>query len=586
VAELFKSEKGDPKNRAKYLQSILSDMKKFRKDKYDEKWNESLRWFKGEQKLRSEGLSRDFRSDTVTNFLFAHIMTTTPTLARRLPVVSVTPFTKEFKVQARELESLVRRIFVHNDFASKQTQAVTNGLLFGRGFYKPIFNPKMRGSTGDIQITVPDTRGIYKDKLWVGDSSLVFECRQLDKLTLYQMYPDKKRQIDRAFRKDVTQKQEDSYQSDNTGEVGYRAYKTDDVGGGTQGDNPPSSQAYVWDVAANKEKDHQTVEFVEAWIVDETTIQNIKDIKDDKLRKRFKKDDFPMRPYPTGRLVAMIGTEIIDDRPNPFPRFPYVEWDNYCIPGEIYGHGDLEQLKPIQEQYNIRSNQIFDGLNFATFPITFYDHTSGLEPEEIENKPGGYYPVEDIKGIQRFDPTGVSSGAFQSLPQLEHVFEVISGSREVSQGEVPGDVRSGYAVEQLQELAQNRLSLKTQSLEYAIKNVVSYITDMIGLFYIPGVHYTDEVDLKGISADMFDFEVRAGINLPQSKFAQRQDQWKMLESGVVDRKYMLDNSDIHDKEEIENRMMPLWEAEKQALLSQANQMGGVPNAATSAEFTG
>jgi hypothetical protein len=503
-------------------------------------------------------------------------MTTVPTLARRIPVVSITPFTDEFKVQAKELEKLIQRIFVHNDFASKQTQSVTNGLLFGRGYYKPIFNQKMRGGLGDIQITVPDTRGIYKDKMWSTDSNWLFECRELDKLTLYQMYPDKKRQIDRAFRKDVTQKQADSYMSDNTGEVGYRAYKTDDVGGGTQGDNPPSSQAYVWDVAANREKDHATVELVEAWFIDETVIEDIKDIKDDKVRKKLKKEDFPMRAYPNGRLITMIGTEILDDRPNPFPKFPYVEWDNYCIPGELYGHGDLEQLKPIQEQYNVRSNQVFDGLNFATFPITFYDHTSGLEPEEIENRPGGYYPVEDIKGILRFDPTGVSAGAFQSLPQLEHVFEVVSGSREVSQGAVPGDVRSGYAVEQLQELAQNRLSLKTQSLEYAIKNTTSYMTDLIGMFYIPGVHYTDEVDLRGISCDMFDFSVKAGINLPQSKFAQQQNMWKMFEAGVIDEEFILENSDVQDKEMVERRMKPMWEAKRQAMLNQAAALGQPP----------
>lgn len=561
MAELFKG-KG---NEVKYLQTILAEAKKFRKDKYDEKWDESLKWFMGEQKLRAAGTSSDFRNDTVTNFLFSHIMTTVPTLARRLPVVSVDPFTDAFKAQSKEIESLLRRIFIHNDFATRQTEAVTYGLLFGRGFYKPIFNPKMRGGLGDIQITVPDTRSIYKDKLWAADSNWIFECRELDKLTLYQMYPDKRKQIDRAFRKDITQKQADSYQSGETGEVGHHV--------AAQGEAElTTTSAYAWDVAANREKDHATVELVEAWFVDETVIRNIKDILDDKVTKK----DLPIRPYPNGRLITFIGSEMLDDRPNPFPRFPYVEWDNYNIPGEIYGHGDLEQIKPIQEQYNIRSNQIFDGLNFATFPITFYDHTSGLEPEEIENRPGGYYPVEDIKGILRFDPTGVTAGAFQSLPQLEHVFEVISGSREVSQGEVPGDVRSGYAVEQLQELAQNRLSLKTQSLEYAIKNAAAYVTDLIGMFYIPGVHYTDEVDLRGITSDMFDFNVKAGINLPQSKFAQQQNMWKMLESGVVDRKFILENSDVQDKEAVEQRMLPLWEAERNAMLNQAAALGQPP----------
>ena len=562
----------EPTDKVKHLRYLLEKAKKYRKDKYDEKWNESLLWFKGEQKLRSEGLGRDFRSDTVTNLLFSHIMTTVPTLARRMPSVNVTPFTPEFKVHAEELNKLIDRIFNNNDFATKQTEAVTNGLLFGRGIYKPVWNGGMRGGTGDVNITVVDTRGVYKDKMWLQGSNWIFECRQLDKLTLYQMYPHKKAVIDKAFKRSVTQKTVDSYEGDNTGEVGYRATKTNDSGP-VLGDDPPSSQAYMWDVATNKDNEHATVELVEAWFVDETVIRDIKDISKG-ARGKLSKKDLPLKPYPTGRLLTFIGNEMLDDRPNPFPKFPYVEWDNYNVPGEMYGHGDLEQLKPIQEQFNVRSNQIFDGLNFATFPITFYDHTSGLEPEEIENRPGGYYAVEDINGIKRFDPTGVSAGAFQSLPQLEHVFEVVSGTSEISKGMVPGDVRSGYAVEQLQEMAQNRISLKTQSLEYAIKNLSSYIVDMIGLFYIPGTHYTNEVDLKGISADMFDFEVKAGINLPQSKFAQQQNFWKMLEARVVDQEFILDNIDIKNAEEVKARMKPLWEAEKNAMLNQASGMGG------------
>ena len=333
MAELFKG-KG---NEVKYLQTILAEAKKFRKDKYDKKWNESLKWVMGEQQLRAAGTSSDFRNDTVTNFLFSHIMTTVPTLARRLPVVSVDPFTDAFKAQSKEIESLLRRIFIHNDFATRQTEAVTYGLLFGRGFYKPIFNPKMRGGLGDIQITVPDTRSIYKDKLWAADSNWIFECRELDKLTLYQMYPDKRKQIDRAFRKDITQKQADSYQSGETGEVGHHV--------AAQGEAElTTTSAYAWDVAANREKDHATVELVEAWFVDETVIRNIKDILDDKVTKK----DLPIRPYPNGRLITFIGSEMLDDRPNPFPRFPYVEWDNYNIPGEIYGHGDLDKTKRIK----------------------------------------------------------------------------------------------------------------------------------------------------------------------------------------------------------------------------------------------
>jgi hypothetical protein len=558
-----------PKDKVKYLRRILDEAKRYRKDKYDDKWEESLKWFIGDQNLRGPGNNSDYRSDFVTNFLFSHVMTGAPSLARRMPVVTVTPFTKEFNVQAKEVNHLLDRIFKHNDFPVRQTESVINGMVFGRGYYKPIWNPRMRGNEGDIYIGVPDTRSVYKDKLWIKDSNWVFECRKLDKLTLYRMYPDRHDQINRAFKAAGQQKHVSAESGENTGEIGFQAYKTSDTNP-TKGDTSPSTQAYVWDIASNQDKDEATVEVVEAWFVDETTYEHLIEIEGGKKQRQ------KIKAFPTGRLITFIGKELLDDRPNPFPAFPYIEWDNYMIPGEIYGHGDLEQLKPIQEQYNIRSNQIADGLNFSTFPIGFYDHTSGLEPEEIENKPGAWYPVDDVKGIHRFDPGNVNAAAFQSLPHLEHIFEVVGGFPEITRGSVPGDVRSGYAVEQLQELAQNRISLKTQNLEHALKNLSSYLVNMIGLFYIPGVHYTDEVNLRGIDADMFDFEVKAGINLPQSKFAQQQNYWKMYEAGVVDEEFMLENSEVPGKEEIKNRMQPLWEAKRNALLNQAASLGQGP----------
>lgn len=550
--------------RVKYLRRLLDEAKRYRKDKYDDEWNESLKWLKGDQYLRGGDSDADFRSDTVTNFLFAHMMDTVPHLSNRLPIVTALPYAPgpENKAKADELTALLARCLRYNDFVTRQTESTTNGLIFGRGIYKPVWNGSMRGGTGDIQITTTDPRSIYKDRYWLKESNWIFECRELDKLTLYRMYPNKKSVIDKAFAITNEAGAPDSYgvQGANTGETTMHAT--------SEGEDPTTSEAYVWDVAAGMGTQKSKCEVVEAWFVDESTVEDVIKIQKSKpgggestsRKKAFKKK------YPMGRLITFIGNEALDDRPNPFPHFPYVEWDNYIIPGETYGHGDLVQLKEIQEQYNIRSNQIYDGLNFTTFPITFYDYRSGLDPDEIENRPGGYYPVEDVDGIRRFDTTGMSAATFTSLKQIEHVFDIISGSHDVTRGEVPGDVRSGYAVEQLQEMAQNRLRLKTRSLEYAVKNLAKYMTDMIGMFYIPGVHYQDTMDLTGIDSDMFDFEVRAGTSLPQSRFATMQREQWMFGEGIVDEKYILENSDVEGKEEVTQRMQPLWDAKRNMML--------------------
>jgi hypothetical protein len=556
----------DPK--VKRLRHILDQAKKFRKGKYDERWDEALEWLKGNQFIRGGEADPDFRSDTVTNFLFAQIMTIIPILANRMPQVSITPLTEEAKPKSDKLMELIDRIFRHNDFIIRQNEMIMNCLLFGRGMYKPIWSGSMRGGLGDVKITVPDTRSIYKDKFWLPDSNWIFECRQIDKLTLYQMYPHKQAAIDRIFRTEGEEKKPESIETGNTGEVGYHA-TLDPAPVAT------TTEAYIWDTSTDKGKSSNTIEIVEAWFIDESTYEDFEKLTDPKTGKtRKSKKAVNKKSFPTGRLITFAGNEILDDRPNPFPTFPYVECENYFIPGENYGQGELEQLKPLQEQYNIRSNQIFDGLNFATFPMILYDHTSGLEPGEIVNKPGGIYPVDDIKGITRFDPTGLSAGVFQSLPQLEKAIETVSGIREVTQGAVPGDVRSGFAIEQLQESAQSRLRLKTRNMEYASKNLSRYLTRMIGLFYIPGVHYGEEVDLRGVNPDLFDFEIKAGVNLPGSRIAQQQLYQWMYTNQIVDEQFIVDQSDIPNKDELVTRMQQTWQAKKAAMLGQGQPQQG------------
>jgi hypothetical protein len=555
--------------KVKRLRHLLAQAKKIRKAKYDERWDEALEWLKGNQEIRSGDTDPDFRSDTVTNFLFAQIMTIIPVLANRTPQVAITPLTEQAKPKADKLMELIDRIFRHNDFIIRQNEMIMNCLLFGRGLYKPIWSGSMRGGLGDVKITVPDTRSIYKDKFWIPDSNWIFECRQIDKLTLYQMYPDKHDAIDRVFRTEGEEKKPESVETGNTGEIGYHAAAPGETALTT-------TEAYIWDTSADTGKASNTIEIVEAWFIDESTYEDFETLTDPKTGKtkksRVKKVN--KKSFPTGHLITFAGEEILDDRPNPFPAFPYVECENYFIPGENYGQGELEQLKPLQEQYNIRSNQIFDGLNFSTFPMMFYDHTSGLEPGEIINKPGGIYPVDDIKGITRFDPTGISAGVFQSLPMIRDTIDMVSGIHDVNKGMVPGDVRSGFAIEQLQETAQSRLRLKTRNMEYAAKNLSRYITRMIGLFYIPGVHYGEEVDLRGIDPDLFDFEIKAGVNLPGSRIAQQQLYQWMYTNQIVDEQFIVEQSDIPNKDELIKRVQEMWQAKKAAMLSQGQPPAG------------
>jgi len=557
----------DQRKEGKLLHNFFVKAKEHRSSvlKLDEKWRENLEYLKGEQKLGGDG----DRSDTVTNFMFAQIMTMVPILSNRMPDIAVTPIRAEHEAHAKLLAFLINRIIKANDFITRQAELVTNGLLFGRGYMKPVWDRRMRGGIGDVRIEVADTRTIYKEpgKPYVRDANALFEERYIDKLSLYQMYPKQKDLIDKIFRKgDQSPPVPPPEEGGNTGVIEHHAAAHGQA-------ELTTSEAYVWDMLSKSERDKNKVSIVEAWFIDDTVVEDY--IRVNQPGKRSYRKKGLRKKYPRGRLVTMSGDVILDSRPNPFPEFPYIEFNNYYIPGEEYGQGELEQLKELQEQYNLRMNQIFDGVNFTTFPMIFYDHSAQLDPEEIENKPGGMYPVADVNGIKRFDPTGIHQAVFDSLPVLERNIETISGVREIQQGTVPGDVRSGFAIEQLQESAQNRLRMKTRNLEAAHKKLAKNLTDLIGLFYKRDVHYIDAggLDISGIQSGDFEYEVKAGINLPVSRMAEQQRYQWMFANGMVDELFMIEVSDIPNKEELIARMKPIWDMKRSMLLGQVPSPG-------------
>jgi hypothetical protein len=154
--------------------------------------------------------------------------------------------------------------------------------------------------------------------------------------------------------------------------------------------------------------------------------------------------------------------------------------------------------------------------------------------------------------------------------------ETIFGIREVTQGAVPGEIRSGAAIEFLQEAANSRLKLKTRYFEHAMKDLARYLTRLIAKFYIPGVHFDPAKDgnLREVLPDMFTYEVKAGVNLPSSRAAQELRMQWMFGQGIVDEQYVVDNTQLPGKEALTQRMKPLWEARKKMLLG-----GGAPEGA-------
>lgn len=556
------------------LSNLLNEAKKARKP-IDTNWEEYLRWFTGKQKLSRA----NYKANTVTNFLFQEIQTIIPILTARSPEISVKGVKKEYKEKGESITNLIHRIKNRNRFTEIMSKYITNGLIFGKSFLKATWDNKKLGGFGDILFSAPDSRFIYFDTSQnsINGGGWIFEVRKLDALALFRMFPDRRNDINYLFK--MSEGGADMLASEEIEGEGKGSYE------GTIAAAPGSAPAtetgtFTMDYAASKIPLGNKIEFVEAWFVDETTVEEIRKIHErEDITQEGKEETIRRMLFPRGRVVAFAGDVKFYDYPNPFPRFPYIEFTNYTIPGRAWGMSELEQTIPVQKQYNIRKNQIKDALDIGIAPIRLFDASSGLDPDLITNRPGQWLPCNSVAGVRDFKAQEVHAATFASVNELRNDIETIFGVREASQGSVPGDVRSGYAVEALQEAAQVRLRQKSRAIEESLKDMAEYITNMIGMHYKPGIHYGTEVDLRNVNASMFEYEVKAGVSLPASRFAEQQMVMWMFDRGMIDKEYVVNHSQLEGKEDLIKRLKPVWDAEKAAVESQINSVnsGALPN---------
>jgi len=527
---------------AKKLAPIAEYAIRVREQQYDAEWKTDIEWVMGDRGNEAGKIYAHNRlASTMTNVMFSQIMTMVPILSNRTPTVRITGVTDTFKEKAKALEVIQARMIRRSGIIPVNQQATTNALLMGKAFLSPQWDQKAMGGRGDIRITAPDTREVYLEpgKENVASSNYVVRKRKVNKLTLLSMYGSRKGDIDKLFKK-----------ANKTSD--YAASKdmqTVDLGSGFNASAPgaaasTTSVPYIMDVSSGLADDYEYIDLIEMWFRDEATYQHVKEGEDGRVTEETR------QKYPYGRMVMFSGGVTFEDRVSKFPGFPFLDFENYYIPGHPYGVSEPKLLRPLQEQFDIRMNQLVDSMNFTNHKTILYDETSGFDPSTYTNAPGQMIPVDNVMGIKVLDYGNVGSGNFEMIQMYMRMFEVVSGVREVMSGEVPGDVRSGYAVEQLQQASQTRLRLKTRMMEDAFRRLFEYTTDMIGTFYEPGVHYSDEVDLRGIKHDMFEFEVAAGVNLPQSQAMEQQlVQWA-ASVGLpgIDPEYIVDNLAFPNKD--------------------------------------
>lgn len=190
----------------------------------------------------------------------------------------------------------------------------------------------------------------------------------------------------------------------------------------------------------------------------------------------------PNRDFPEGRHVIIVGDTCVHIGVLPYKcgrfyrrAYPFVHQRCLDTPGVLWGSSVVERCIPVQRDYNAVRNRINEYMarmtigNMAVEQGSLVDDSvleTGLPPGTvIEYKPGTQPPVW-------MSPQEIPATLLQQVDALYSEFVQISGVSEMSRtSQSPAAISSGTALEILKEQDDTRLSLTSENIRNAIRQL-------------------------------------------------------------------------------------------------------------------
>ena len=157
---------------------------------------------------------------------------------------------------------------------------------------------------------------------------------------------------------------------------------------------------------------------------------------------------------PGGRLLVASKEHILYDGPRPVhfkAASPIHRFDFINLPGRPHGTSPQEMLNPIQRTYNRGVAQILEHRNLVTNPAMVIDEQSGLEEEQMTNKPGLILKVNrrpGVPAIEYAEPPALPTDVWKIQEMLQDEMDFL-GNLEGSEGTPPTRDASGELVKEL-----------------------------------------------------------------------------------------------------------------------------------------
>lgn len=248
--------------------------------------------------------------------------------------------------------------------------------------------------------------------------------------------------------------------------------------------------------------------------------------------------------FKEGAFFTVIGKHVVQGwRGLPFKHgmYPFAKFDS--IPsGKYYSTSVIEDLIPLQKEYNRTHGQIIEAKNRMAKPQLLAPKGS-IEANKVTSEPGQiifYNPGLGPPVPLQLSP--LPSYVMQEMEAILVDMNDIAGQHEISRGQVPPGVTAATAISFLQERDESKLTPAFDSQEEAIEKTAKLALNYVQEFW------TDErivkvtgpdgsfdamtfsgADLRGNT----DIRIEAGSSLPTSKAAKQAFVMDLMKMGFI-----------------------------------------------------
>ena len=169
-------------------------------------------------------------------------------------------------------------------------------------------------------------------------------------------------------------------------------------------------------------------------------------------------------------IEEYIDDNLVDSRPNTLGQIPIVFIPNIPIEGSPWGLSDINDVVPLNREYNEKASDLSDIINYHAAPVTVITGAKANQLEKGPKKVWGNLPKD--ANVFNLDMTTNLSGPIAYLEMLKQAMHEMTGVPQGALGEKQQiSNTSGVALAIQYQPMMNRFSLKTNQYGFGIERI-------------------------------------------------------------------------------------------------------------------